>query len=198
VLPHLQNNLPAEPIYQRANRPLEEPTLKYLEDVWPRLTPELRMKLNERMLDVLLEPLLLSDGPKMARGRSNSVPTRFESSPYKPAPSALQRQLDSSKGQVTRLEHVIQESQRLLQETRNENDHLRRDKDTLEAQVKALQGELKLCDARCKDNEIKVRKELEGKVEDVIKQRDRMRGVVHEIQRISGSVKDRGREWSRN
>jgi hypothetical protein len=75
---------------------------------------------------------------------------------------------------------------------------LRQDKVTLETQVKALQAGLKLCDTRYKDTENKLRRKLEGEVEDIVKQRDEVRDVVHEIQRISRAVGDGGGEWSRN
>lgn len=185
--------------YQQSVQSSEEPTIKYLEEVWPHLTPELRIKLNERMLDVMLEPLLSSSDPKMTRRRSNSVPSRLESSvTFKPP--AAQRQLDLAKQRVVHLERIVNETQRLLQETLNESDRVKQGSAMLEVRVKALEVELKVREARYKENEENMRRRLEGKVEDVAKQRDQARSVVSEIQRISGSVREgrgSGGGWSR-
>ncbi|KAF9445942.1 hypothetical protein P691DRAFT_762044 [Macrolepiota fuliginosa MF-IS2] len=168
----------------------QEPTLKYLEEVWPNLTSELRIKLNERMLDVMLEPLLSCGGSQMTRQRSNSVPTRLHSASMTQG-SSLQYPLDLTGKRLGEGERSSYESRRLVQTTLDENQRVRRENVMLEMRVKALEVELELRDTKYKDSEERWRRGLEETVEGVVRERDEAVGIVSEIQRISGSVNGR-------
>ncbi|KAF5355039.1 hypothetical protein D9756_005791 [Leucocoprinus leucothites] len=163
----------------------------YLEEIWPHLTSDLRMKLNERMLDVMLEPLVGSN-LKMSRQRSNSVPARVQplAIPYSGArnDSAMQHQLVLATQRIAQLERRDYDNQKALQDTVNENQRLRQDKAKLEVRVQGLGVELEVRDVQYKENEARVRRDLKVTVEGVVRERDEARGIVSEIRRLSGMV----------
>ncbi|KXN82640.1 hypothetical protein AN958_02317 [Leucoagaricus sp. SymC.cos] len=167
----------------------------YLDEVWPHLTSELRIKLNERMLDVMLEPLLAANSSKMTRQRSNSVPSSFKPLTTLHAPSSndvvMRHQHSLANQRIAKLERLINDNYRILQDTINENQLITQAKFALEARVKELEAEVELRDGRYKEIEERVKKDLEGTVEGVIRERDQARGIVSEIQRLSGMVSGR-------
>jgi hypothetical protein len=163
------------------------------------------MKLNERMLDVMLEPLLITDTSKLTRQRSNTVPSRLRpattvktSTQQEPA---IQRRLDLAKKRILELESWIRDSKRLLQDIITENQRVKQDRARLEVRVKGLEVELELRDAKFKESEEKVRKGIQETMEAVVRERDEAREIVSEIQRISGRVNGEraaGGHFSRN
>lgn len=161
-----------------------------LDEVWPHLTSDLRMKFNDQMLDVILESLIAGNS-KMTRQRSSSLPTRVM--PLNPHSAELNditmgHQLFLATQRIAQLERKIYDNQVILRATTEENQCLKKDKAKLEVRVKDLAMELELRDAQHEKSEEMAKKGLEEMVEGMVRERDEARGIVSEIQRLSSMV----------
>ena len=163
----------------------------YLEEIWPHLTSDLRMKFNDRMLDIMLDSLIVGNS-NMSRQRSNSVPTHVK--PLHPHPAgpddiAKHHQLILATQRIAQLERKLYDNQVVLQDTEKENQCLKKDMARLEVQMREMAVDFELRDAQQhKKIEETARKGLEETMEGVVRERDAARGIVSEIQRLSGIV----------
>ena len=161
----------------------------YLEEIWPHLTSDLRMQFNDRMLDTMLDSLIVGNS-NMSRQRSHSVPTHVK--PLRPHPAgpddiAKHHQLILATQQIARLERKLYDNQAVLQDTAKENQCLKKDMAKLEVQMRDMVVDLELRDAQQhKKIEETARKGLEETMEGMVRERDEARGIVSEIQRLSG------------
>lgn len=163
----------------------------YLEEVWPHLTSDLRMKFNDRMLDIMLDSLNVGNS-NMSRQRSNSAPTRIKPlHPHPAGPDVITKhhQLILATQRIAQLERKLHDNQAALQDTAKENQCLKKDMAKLEVQMRDMVVERELRDAQQhKKIEETVRKGPEETMEGVVRERDEARGIVSEIWRLSGMV----------
>lgn len=141
------------------------------------------MKFNDRMLDIMLDSLIVGNS-NMSRQRSNSVPTHVK--PLHPHPAgpddiAKHHQLILATQRIAQLERKLYDNQVVLQDTEKENQCLKKDMAKLEVQMREMAVDFELRDAQ-------QHKKIEETMEGVVRERDAARGIVSEIQRLSGIV----------